>query len=180
MEIFSIPFSAHAKHKLLSRNRSLFLAFEGRRFVDFGTQYNTKKQDKTWFFWHLPKSKPLTSALWSHCSISDLPLPKHCWNVFALLDEEGEVKPAAGETVKPRLCFWISLFWVLTLNYYMAVLRGLETTEFTKIDIDPCLRSFIVDRLHFVSKRLKKYWLFSMEVSKGPTRKKENTSTSKL
>lgn len=59
IEIFSIRFSARAEHRLLLRNRLLFLAFGGRRLGDFGTQCKaTKKKDKS-----LQKSKLLTSLL---------------------------------------------------------------------------------------------------------------------
>lgn len=178
IEIFSIRFSAHAEHKLLLRNRLSFLAFGGRRLVDFGTQCKATKKKKTKAYknrnyWLLCCER--------HCSITDLPLPKHCWNTTALLDkdwnqfckrvgrERGRQLPAAGETVKPRLSFWISLFWVLTLNYN-SVSRGIETTELTKFDIDPRLRSPHADRLHFAAKWLK---------SKILTRKKVKR-TSKL
>lgn len=46
IEIFTIRFSAHAEHKLLLRNRLLFLAFGGRRLVDFGTQCKATKKKR--------------------------------------------------------------------------------------------------------------------------------------
>lgn len=46
IEIFSIRFSAHAEHKLLLRNRLSFLAFGGRRLVDFGTQCKATKKKR--------------------------------------------------------------------------------------------------------------------------------------